>query len=399
MNIKQIAQIINCNGGRLYYVGGCVRDRLMNLPSKDIDCCLVGMTEERFIELFPSAYKRGSFFSVFDLEGYEIALARKEEKVSEGHQGFNTFTNNVTLEEDLIRRDITINSIAIDILTDEIIDPFNGQVDIENKVIRATSTHFVEDPLRVYRVAQFASRLEFNLDEGTIILMKNMKNELNTISVERVFEELKKALSSSKPSIFFDVLRDTELLDVHFKEIYNLVGAIQPIEYHPEGDVYTHSMIVMNQVAKKTDDLKIRWAALLHDLGKGITPKEILPHHYEHDINGVELVKNLCNRLKLPREWTKLATVVAREHMRAGLYNSMKKAKKVAFLEKNYKFLDELEIIAQVDSKNSELKFAEIGKKMFEEVNGNIFTLPNNETAKEILHNKRVEWLKDYLKI
>ena len=230
-------------------------------------------------------------------------------------------------------------------------------------------------------------------------LMKNMKNELNTISVERVFEELKKALSSSKPSIFFDVLRDTELLDVHFKEIYNLVGAIQPIEYHPEGDVYTHSMIVMNQVAKKTDDLKIRWAALLHDLGKGITPKEILPHHYEHDINGVELVKNLCNRLKLPREWTKLATVVAREHMRAGLYNSMKKAKKVAFLEKNYKFLDELEIIAQVDSKNSELKFAEIGKKMFEEVNGNIFTLPNNETAKEILHNKRVEWLKDYLKI
>ena len=229
MNITEIAQIINNNGGRLYYVGGCVRDRLMGLPSKDIDCCLVGMTEEKFIKLFPNSFKRGSFFPVFDLNGYEIALARKEEKISEGHQGFNTFTDSVTLEEDLIRRDITINSIAIDILTNEIIDPFNGQDDITDKIIRATSNHFLEDPLRVYRVAQFASRLNFNIDKDTITLMKSMKNELNTISVERVFEELKKALSSSKPSIFFDLLRDTDLLDVHFKEIYELIEVIQPI--------------------------------------------------------------------------------------------------------------------------------------------------------------------------
>jgi len=394
MNINEIAQIINNNGGRLYYVGGCVRDRLMNIPSKDIDCCLVGMTSEKFVELFPNAFRRGSFFPVFDLNGYEIALARKEEKVSEGHQGFNTFTENVSLEEDLIRRDITINSIAIDILTGEVIDPFNGQEDIKNSILRATSEHFIEDPLRVYRVAQFASRLSFSIDKDTLILMKSMKDELNTISVERVFEELKKALYSSKPSVFFDVLRYTDLLDIHFKEINDLIGVIQPIEYHPEGDAYNHSMIVMDKVAEITDDIKVRWAALLHDLGKGITPKEILPHHYQHDINGVEVVRNLCNRLKLPKEWTKLAVAVAKEHMRAGLYDNMKIPKKVAFLEKNYKYLNELELIAQVDSKKSNLQFAEIGKKMIEQVNGNIFTLPNNETAKEILHNKRIEWFK-----
>ena len=394
MNINQIAQIISNNGGRLYYVGGCVRDRLMNLSSKDIDCCLVGMSAEKFIELFPNAFKRGSFFPVFDLAGYEIALARKEEKISEGHQGFNTFTDNVTLEEDLIRRDITINSIAIDILTEEIIDPFNGQEDIKNKIIRATSEHFIEDPLRVYRVAQFASRFNFDIDKDTLNLMRNMKNELNTISVERVFEELIKALSSNKPSVFFNVLRSTDLLDVHFKEINDLIGIIQPIEYHPEGDVYTHSIIVMDGVSKLTEDIKIRFAALIHDLGKGITLKEILPHHYQHDINGVEIVRKLCNRLKLPKEWTKLATVIAKEHMRAGLYNNMKVAKKVSFLEKNYKYLDELEIIAQVDSKNPELKFAELGKKMLKEVNGNKITLPNDCTAKEILHNNRIEWFK-----
>jgi len=162
----------------------------------------------------------------------------------------------------------------------------------------------------------------------------------------------------------------------------------------PEGDAYNHSMIVMDKVAEITDDIKVRWAALLHDLGKGITPKEILPHHYQHDINGVEVVRNLCNRLKLPKEWTKLAVAVAKEHMRAGLYDNMKIPKKVAFLEKNYKYLNELELIAQVDSKKSNLQFAEIGKKMIEQVNGNIFTLPNNETAKEILHNKRIEWFK-----
>ena len=394
MNINQIAQIISNNGGRLYYVGGCVRDRLMNLSSKDIDCCLVGMSAEKFIELFPNAFKRGSFFPVFDLAGYEIALARKEEKISEGHQGFNTFTDNVTLEEDLIRRDITINSIAIDILTEEIIDPFNGQEDIKNKIIRATSEHFIEDPLRVYRVAQFASRFNFDIDKDTLNLMRNMKNELNTISVERVFEELIKALSSNKPSVFFNVLRSTDLLDVHFKEINDLIGIIQPIEYHPEGDVYTHSIIVMDGVSKLTEDIKIRFAALIHDLGKGITLKEILPHHYQHDINGVEIVRKLCNRLKLPKEWTNLATVVAKEHMRAGLYNNMKIAKKVSFLEQNHKYLDELEMIAQVDSMNPELKFAELGKKMLKEVNGNKITLPNTEMAKEILHNKRIEWFK-----
>ena len=397
MEITEIAKVINKNGGRLYLVGGYVRDKLMGKTPKDIDFCIVILTPDRFSKLFPSAFSKGAFFPVFQFQGYEFAFARRETKTNLGHKGFNVDINNVTIEDDLLRRDITINSMAIDVLTNELIDPFNGKDDLTNNILRATSNHFLEDPLRVYRVAQFATRFNFSIDDNTKELMKSMKDELLTLSAERVFEELRKALKSDTPSIFFNVLKDLDLLDVHFAEIYDLIGVIQPEIYHPEGDAYVHSLMVLDGVAKKPNDEKVRLAGVLHDIGKAKTTKNILPHHYEHDKNGKEPARNLCNRLKVPNSWKKLVLVTVNEHMRAGIFDKMSVAKKVSFLERNISFLNELEIIAKVDSKNENLIFAEIGEDMVKAVNGNTVNLPNSEKAKELLHNARVSWLKNYL--
>ncbi len=394
MEIKKIAKIINKNGGRLYYVGGYVRDKIMNNPSKDIDFCVVGISKEQFLNLFPEAFLKGNFFPVFQLYDYEFAFARKEVKTDLGHNGFSYNIKNISITDDLMRRDITINSIALDVLTDELIDPFNGVKDIENKIIRATSSHFTEDPLRVYRVAQFASRFNFAVSDETKKFIKSMKKELSALSAERVFEELNKALKSEKPSVFFNTLKECELLDIHFKEINDLIGVSQPLKYHPEGDAYNHSMDVLDKVSKLTNDVKTRFAALTHDLGKAKTSKEILPHHYMHEKNGVEPVQTLCNRLKTPNNWKKLAVVTVKEHMRAGLFNEMSIAKKVDFLERNSKYLSELEIIAKVDSKNPELSFYDLGQKMLSEINGNTVNLPKNKEAKAILHEKRISWMR-----
>ena len=153
------------------------------------------------------------------------------------------------------RRDITINSIAENVLTKEIIDPFNGKKDLKDKIIRATTPAFKEDPLRVYRVARFATQLEFKVEKKTLKMMNEVKNELNSLSKERVFEEFKKALNSRKPSIFFEILRKANVLDVHFEEIYNLIGALQPEQYHPEGDAYVHSIMVLDYASQETTDL------------------------------------------------------------------------------------------------------------------------------------------------
>ena len=398
MNLKSVAEKIIFAGGRLYYVGGYVRDELMEIESKDIDFCVVGLTSENFKNMFPNAFIKGAFFPVFQLDNHDFAFARKEAKVGPGHKNFTFETENITIHDDLARRDFTINSIAKDVLTGEIIDPFNGQKDIENKIIRATSSHFSEDPLRVYRGAQFATRFNFRIDNDTKKLMKSMESELYSLSSERVFTELRKALNSDTPSTFFNLLRELDLLKVHFKEIEDLIDVPQPIKYHPEGDVYNHSMIALDLAAKLTTDEKIRFASLTHDLGKAKTPKEILPHHYDHEKNGIAPLKELCKRLNVPNSWEKLAKVSVKEHMRAGLYNKMSIPKKVDFLERNEKYLYELEIIATSDKgprSNEKISFFEIGKRMLSAVNGKNIDLPNNESAKGILHQKRIEWLKN----
>ena len=408
MQVEEIANKIKEKGGSLYLVGGAVRNKFLNLEIHDEDYCVCGLTEEEFIKLFPNAKPRGKAFKVFDLDGKEFALARKDVKKGLGHKDFEIQSNpNITIEEDLYRRDITINSIAENVLTKEIIDPFNGIKDIQNKIIRATSLSFKDDPLRVYRVARFASQLEFNVDVETIKLMKSMKSELSTLSKERVFEELKKALATDKPSIFFEVLRKADVLDAHFKEINDLIGVLQPEKYHPEGDAYNHTMLVLDYVSQNTKDLSIRFSALVHDLGKGLTPKKEYPHHYGHEDKGVTLVGTLGNRIGAKNEWIKAGKVACREHMRGGIFYKMKPSTKVDFIERVSKTklgLDGLQLIVNADKLSGgripqgNFNFADIGKKCLEEVNGDFikqkYDIKEGIEFYKILRQERIEWIK-----
>ena len=408
MQVEEIANKIKEKGGSLYLVGGAVRNKFLNLEIHDEDYCVCGLTEEEFIKLFPNAKPRGKAFKVFDLDGKEFALARKDVKKGLGHKDFEIQSNpKITIEEDLYRRDITINSIAQDVLTKEIIDPFNGIKDIQNKIIRATSLSFKDDPLRVYRVARFASQLEFNVDVDTIELMKSMKNELSTLSKERVFEELKKALATDKPSIFFEVLRKADVLDAHFKEINDLIGVLQPEKYHPEGDAYNHTMLVLDYVSQNAKDLSIRFSALVHDLGKGLTPKKEYPHHYGHEDKGVTLVGTLGNRIGAKNEWIKAGKVACREHMRGGIFYKMKPSTKVDFIERVSKTklgIDGLQLIVNADKLSGgripqgNFNFADIGKKCLEEVNGDFikqkYNIKEGIEFYKILRQERIEWIK-----
>ena len=408
MQVEEIANKIKEKGGSLYLVGGAVRNKFLNLEIHDEDYCVCGLTEEEFIKLFPNAKPRGKAFKVFDLDGKEFALARKDVKKGLGHKDFEIQSNpNITIEEDLYRRDITINSIAENVLTKEIIDPFNGIKDIQNKIIRATSLSFKDDPLRVYRVARFASQLEFNVDVETIKLMKSMKSELSTLSKERVFEELKKALATDKPSIFFEVLRKADVLDAHFKEINDLIGVLQPEKYHPEGDAYNHTMLVLDYVSQNAKDLSIRFSALVHDLGKGLTPKKEYPHHYGHEDKGVALVGTLGNRIGAKNEWIKAGKVACREHMRGGIFYKMKPSTKVDFIERVSKTklgLDGLQLIVNADKLSGgripqgNFNFADIGKKCLEEVYGDFikqkYNIKEGIEFYKILRQERIEWIK-----
>lgn len=406
-DIIEIAKKIAYNKGRLYLVGGAVRDKLNNIQYHDEDYCVTGLSYKKFEELFPNAHKRGKSFSVYDIDGKEFALARTEEKIGNGHTNFKIVTNeNITIEEDLKRRDITINSIAQDVLTNQIIDPFNGVEDFENKIIRATSQSFKEDPLRVYRVARFASKFNFSVDSDTIRLMNSIKSELKYLSVERVFEEFRKAINTDYPHIFFEVLKKANLLDIHFIEIYKLIGAIQPEQYHPEGDSYNHTILALKMAASITKDEKIRFSALVHDLGKGLTPPSEYPHHINHDVRGVKQVQNFGNRLNMPNSWIKCGVVAAREHMKGGIFYKMTPKKQVDFIERIDKTilgLEGLEIVVESDrncrgTKIEKIRFAELGKKVINNINGTDimkkYNLSPGIKLKEKIHEERVKYLK-----
>lgn len=405
--IIDIAKKIKENGGCLYLVGGAVRDELLGINNYDEDYCVEGLSEEEFVKLFPDAISRGKAFKVFDINGKEFALARTEKKIGKGHKEFDiTSDKDITIYDDLKRRDLTINSIAKNVLTDEIIDPFDGRGDLERKIIKATSESFAEDPLRVYRAARFACKLKFSIEESTIQLMKSLKEELKELSAERVFVEMRKALSYDKPSIFFDMLKKADVLDVHFIEIYKLIGALQPEKYHPEGDSYNHTMLALDKSAELTDDVKVRFAVLVHDLGKGVTPKEMYPHHYGHDINGVQEVCNFGNRLKMPNEWIECGKVAAKEHMKGGIFFEMTPAKQVDFIERVNKSklgLKGLEIVVECDrncrgNMKDRVEFAKLGEEIMTEINGDLimekFKIKEGIKLKEKLHDERIKLIK-----
>lgn len=417
-DIKLIASKIKENGGKLYLVGGAVRDSLLGKETHDEDYCVIGLTFEKFQEIFPEAHIRGKAFAVFDIEGKEFALARTESKAGTGHKEFEIKVDpKITIEKDLVRRDITINAIAKDVLTGEIIDPFNGKQDLENKIIRATTQHFKEDPLRVYRVARLATQLQFEVEPATIKQMNELKNELDTLSKERIFTELSKALEAEKPSIFFEVLRKAGVLDIHFKEIKDLIGAEQPVNYHPEGDAYNHTMLVLDMAADMTKNfepdrkLEIRFSALVHDLGKGLTPKEQYPHHYGHEDTGVELVTKFGNKINAPNNWIKCGKTSCKEHMRGGIFYKMKPAKMVDFIERVDKTLlglDGLQIVVISDKtsggrpvEEEYINFEGVGKKCLSQITGeyikNKYGLEPGIEFGNKLHEERIKWMQSYI--
>ena len=301
-----------------YLVGGAVRDRLLGLTVKDRDWVVVGSNPK---DMLAAGYQSvGKDFPVFlhPDSKEEYALARTERKTKAGYHGFEFDASGVTLEQDLMRRDLTINAIAEDD-NQTLTDPFNGQQDIEAKLLRHVSPSFTEDPVRILRVCRFLARfhyLGFTIATETIELMQQMvkAGEVDALVPERVWQETQKALSEPNPEQYFLALRECGALKVLFPEVDRLFGVPQVKEYHPEVDTGVHVMMVIEQCCLLTDNTVTRFAALTHDLGKGITKPEILPHHYDHEEKGVPLVQALCARLKVPNEYRQLAELTCRYH-------------------------------------------------------------------------------------
>ncbi|MDU5714989.1 MAG: multifunctional CCA addition/repair protein [Citrobacter freundii] len=301
---------------KIYLVGGAVRDALLGLPIKDKDWVVVGATPQGMLD---AGYQQvGRDFPVFlhPQTREEYALARTERKSGSGYTGFTCYAApDVTLEADLQRRDLTINAMARDD-NGEIIDPYNGRDDLENRLLRHVSPAFSEDPLRVLRVARFAARyahLGFRIADETMTLMRDMNaaGELEHLTPERVWKETESALTTRNPQVFFQVLRDCGALHVLFPEVDALFGVPAPAQWHPEIDTGIHTLMTLSMAAMLSPEVDVRFATLCHDLGKALTPKALWPRHHGHGPAGVKLVEQLCQRLRVPNDIRDLAKLVA----------------------------------------------------------------------------------------
>ncbi|SEK33784.1 multifunctional CCA addition/repair protein [Nitrosovibrio tenuis] len=301
---------------KTYLVGGSVRDEILGLPVTDHDYVVVGASPDEMVRL---GYRPvGKDFPVFlhPQSQEQYALARTERKVSRGYKGFEIYTSpEVTLREDLARRDLTINALAKD-QDGNIIDPFGGIADLEAGVLRHISPAFTEDPVRVLRTARFAARFGFHVAPETLALMNEMvhNGEVDALVPERVWQEFARGLMEKKPSRMFYALRECNALIRIFPEVDSLFGVPQPIQHHPEIDTGVHVMMVIDHAASKNYSLPVRFASLTHDLGKGTTPPEEWPRHIGHEARGMRLVQDLCERIRSPNEVRDLALLVARYH-------------------------------------------------------------------------------------
>ena len=312
---------------QIYLVGGAVRDQLMHYPSGDRDWVVVGACPEQMLELDYTPV--GKDFPVFlhPQTKEEYALARTERKIAPGYTGFQFHcAADVTLEQDLIRRDLTINAMAQD-QNGHTIDPYGGRTDLKEKKLRHISAAFAEDPVRILRVARFAARyhhLGFTVATETLELMRQMVNagEADHLVAERIWKEMSRALQERSPQIFIQILRDCGALGRIMPELNQLFGVPQPARYHPEIDCGLHTLMVLEQAAllssnlqqSASDKLSLLLACLLHDLGKGTTPTDILPSHHGHETRSLPLIEQLCQRLAVPKEPRELALKVAEFH-------------------------------------------------------------------------------------
>lgn len=308
---------------KIYAVGGAIRDALLGVAVSDRDYVVVGATPEQMVA---QGYRPvGKDFPVFlhPQTHEEYALARTERKTAAGYHGFQFyFAPDVTLEEDLARRDLTINAMAREVRPDgeligPVIDPFGGQDDLNARCFRHVSQAFVEDPVRILRVARFAARFhDFSLAPETLALMRAMTEagEVDALVPERVWQELSRGLMERKPSRMFEALRECGALPRVLPELDALFGVAQRADYHPEVDTGIHVMMVVDYAAARGYALPVRFAALTHDLGKGTTPEDVLPRHVGHEMRSVDLLRPMCERLRVPNECRDLALLVAREH-------------------------------------------------------------------------------------
>ena len=326
-------------GLEVYLVGGAVRDRLLGLPVKEHDWVVVGATPE---EMLRRGFRPvGRDFPVFlhPETGEEYALARTERKTGPGYHGFAFHAApDVSLEEDLRRRDITINAMA-QAPDGTLVDPYGGRVDLERRLLRHVSPAFVEDPVRILRVARFAARLAplgFRVADETLALMRRMveSGEADHLVPERVWQELVRALGEPAPRRFFEVLRDCGALARVLPELDRLFGVPQPPEHHPEVDTGVHTLLVLDQAAALSPEPVVRYAALLHDLGKGVTPREEWPRHHGHEARGAELARAVSERLRAPAEFRDLAVLTAAEHGRAHRALELRPATVLELLER-----------------------------------------------------------------
>ena len=324
---------------KIYLVGGAVRDQLLDLPVVEKDWVVVGATPA---ELLRQGYKQvGRDFPVFihPDSKEEYALARTERKLGAGYYGFEcNYDTRVTLEEDLLRRDLTINAMAMD-EKQRLIDPYGGLADLHQKIIRHVSPAFVEDPVRVLRVARFLARyhhLGFRLADETRSLMYAMvkQGELNHLVAERVWQEWQKSLLEKKPEIFITTLRACGALQVIFPEIDCLFGVPNPPQYHAEIDSGVHTLLVLQAASRLSSDPKVRFAALVHDLGKGLTSQAMWPKHHGHEQSGVAVINALCQRLRIPVEYRELAVIVSCYHLTIHRLFELKPTTIVGLLEK-----------------------------------------------------------------
>ena len=324
---------------KTYLVGGAVRDRLLNYPIKERDWVVVGGTPQQLID---KGFKQvGKDFPVFlhPETQEEYALARTERKTGKGYTEFACYaTPDVTLEDDLKRRDLTINAMAMT-ENGDIIDPFDGQKDLNAKLLRHVSPAFVEDPVRILRTARFAARyahLGFHIAPETLQVMQEIVNrgEVQALVAERVWQEFSRALQEAAPQVFIDSLRACGALAILCPEINNLFGVPNPPQWHPEIDTGIHTLMVLEQAARLTTDPKVRFAALMHDVGKGLTPKEKWPSHPGHEEVGVTLIKNWCQHFRVPRDYEMLAVLTSRFHGHCHKLFELKASTVLSTLEK-----------------------------------------------------------------
>jgi tRNA nucleotidyltransferase (CCA-adding enzyme) len=324
---------------QVYLVGGAVRDQLLHIDIYDKDWVVVGSSPEQMLATGFTTV--GKDFPVFlhPKTKQEYALARTERKTGAGYTGFACYyAPDVTLEEDLARRDLTINAIAQDD-TGKLIDPYGGQRDLHNRLLRHVSDAFVEDPLRVLRVARFAAKfahLGFTIADETMALMKQItqSGELQHLTAERVWQEWQKSLTTRDPQVFLSVLKECGALAVVLPEISCLFGVPQPEKWHPEIDTGVHTLMVAAQAAKISSSIAVRFAAQVHDLGKGVTPKSEWPSHKMHCHTGVNIIKALCERVRIPNECKELALLVCEQHSNIHRAAELKPSTKLKILDK-----------------------------------------------------------------